>query len=88
MNTATTQTGATMTMTIRGRTFTVEETKAANGEKQFIFTGKRGAVYGTMRNRTHADQMFLIDGRGFGLAKGFEGVWLSDATGSLVLVCS
>ncbi len=78
-------------MMIRNRDFQVT-TQTVNLKKgpevQYVFTGKRGAVYGTMRNQKNPELMFLIDGRGFGLAKGMDGVWLSDKGGELVIVRS
>jgi len=56
--------------------------------RRYILTGKRGAVYGTMRNRNQPHMMFVITLRGFGIAAGFEGAWLTDKDGSLQVVRS
>ena len=71
----------TQTLTVRGREFTVSR----EGDK-YVLTGKRGARYATMRNANTPTNMFLVDCRGFGMASGFDGCWLSDADGTLRVV--
>lgn len=73
------------TIRINGRDYSVSEQTACNGEKQYILTGKRGATYGTMRNKNTPHLMFLIDCRGFGKTAGST-VWLSDEGGNLRVV--
>lgn len=72
-------------ITVRGKTFTITETTGIRGDKRYLLTGKRGAVYGTCRNANRPDMMFLVDERGFGIPAGFERTWLTDATGELVV---
>ncbi len=84
-NATQTETKAAGTIRINGRDFAVETTEGKEGTR-YIFTGKRGAKYGTMRNIHRADRMFIITLRGFGIAAGFEGVWLTDSDGSLKVV--
>lgn len=69
---------------INGKTYTIETSQASDGTR-YILTGKRGAKYGTMRNRKNPSLMFLIDLRGFGIPAGFDGVVLTDADGSLAV---
>lgn len=77
-NTTQTETAPTATTTIRlrGRDFAVTTQQTARGT-MYILTGKRGAVYGTMRSLNHPTQMFIIH------AASMDGVWLSDEHGSL-----
>lgn len=77
---ATTQT----TLTIGRRTYSVSTQTAGNGELQYVLTGKRGALYGTMRNVHRPALMFLIDCRGFGPVPG--NLWLTDQNGTLEVV--
>ena len=65
------------------RTFTVTTRTDREGRIQYVLTGARGAVYVTIRNAHRPEHMFLIDARGFGLAKGYEGQWFTDANGEL-----
>lgn len=71
-------TPAQTTLTIGRRSFTVEKV----GDN-YRLTGKRGAVYGTMRNKPSPELMFIVNLRGFGMACGYEGIWLTDADGAL-----
>ena len=69
---------------IRGKEFQVETgNNDRNGQISYTLTGKRGAKYGTMRNRAQPNFMFIINLRGFGMAPGYDGVWLTDANGQL-----
>ena len=81
-----TNTETTKTITVQGHQFSVTTQETSYDRCQYILTGKRGAIYGTMRNRVNPDKMFLITGRGFGIACGYEGVWLTDAGGELRVV--
>ena len=69
-------------ISINGKTYSVETSQAIDGTR-YILTGKRGAKYGTMRNKKNPTLMFMIDLRGFGIPAGFESVTLTDADGSL-----
>lgn len=82
-----TDTAVPATLVIRGRTFTVERVAETRDEKGYRYklTGVRGAKYSTMRNVNHKDMMFLINERGFGIAKTIDGVWLSDKDGKLTI---
>lgn len=76
----------TTTITIRGRTYDVAQQSTATKRGvvlQYVLTGKRGAVYGTMRNAHKPSLMFIINGRGFGIPAGLDRVWLSDEGGEL-----
>jgi hypothetical protein len=73
------------TITIGRREYAVSTQTAQNGELQYILTGKRGAVYGTMRNVKRPEMMFLIDCRGFGPV-GKRVLWLTDKNGRLEVV--
>lgn len=76
----------TTTIRIRGRTFAVATQTAGNGDLQYMLTGPRGAIYGTMRNVKTKHRMYLIDARGFGIPSSMRGVWLSDEDGILRVV--
>ena len=60
-----------------------EEGIAKDGRKQYVLAGKRGARYGTMRNAKNPDIMFLINLQGFGIPAGFQGTYLTDASGKI-----
>jgi hypothetical protein len=77
---------ALSTIRIGKREFTVTTRANAREGVQYILTGKRGAKYATCRNVNHTHMMFVCNERGFGITSGFEGVWLSDADGSLKVV--
>lgn len=47
----------------------------------YTLTGKRGAVYSTMRNVNNPNAMFLINNRKFGVV--MDGAWLTDKNGVL-----
>jgi hypothetical protein len=70
------------TITIRGRSFSVSTQTTPHGTVQYILTGKRGAVYGTIRHAARKDRMFLVSGRARMLCS-LGDVWLSDASGKL-----
>ncbi len=78
------ETNQAASITINGKTYTVEQSQAS-GETRYVLTGKRGAKYGTMRNRKNRSLMFLVDLRGFGIPAGFENVILTDNEGSLTV---
>lgn len=83
------------TITIKGRTFTVEvippDEAMEEGRPAYRLTGPRGASYSTFRNVPNPDLMFLV---GFGKSRhgGFTpnplggDVWLTDKDGTLELV--
>lgn len=71
-------------ITINGKQFSVEVgNNDRDGQTSYTLTGKRGAKYGTVRNVNHPELMFMINLRGFGMAVGFEGVWMTDRNGQL-----
>ncbi len=76
---------ANNTITVCGREFSVTQDVTSFGEKRYILTGKRGAVYATMRNRNRPEMMFLFSGKGRGLCSLGE-VWLTDKNGALEVV--
>ncbi len=94
MTTTTTTNATENTITIGRRTFSVEAIERAvtggprkgTTEIQYILRGARGATYGTMRNYNQPALMALVNGRGFGMAPGFDGVWLTDVNGRLEVV--
>jgi hypothetical protein len=47
----------------------------------YTLTGRRGAVYSTMRNVKNPNVMFLVNNRTFGVA--MDGTWLTDKNGVL-----
>lgn len=74
------------TITIRGREYTVEKVLNDRGEfkddrVKYKITGKRGAVYYTMRNVPNPKLMFVVPEK-FTVGT-MEGVWLTDADGKL-----
>lgn len=72
------------TIAIGRLTYTVTTETAKNGELVYLLTGKRGAVYATMRNARTPSRMFLIGaGKTFSGPFGKKTVWLTDASGSL-----
>lgn len=73
-------------LSIGRRTFTVttvQKTFGSRTELAYELTGSRGAKYCTVRNVNHTDKMFLCTLRGFGVAAGYEGLWLTDRNGKL-----
>lgn len=89
-NNTTTVAETTMTLRIRGRDYTIEahdRTNSHTGEVEtgYRLTGKRGASYFTMRNRIEPSHMFVVS-HSLGSTV-MQGVWLSDATGALVVRC-
>lgn len=83
----------TTTIRLRGRDYSVTKTTrtisagAREGETEvaYVLTGKRGAVFTTMRNAKRPDRMFLVSGAL--RSNALQDVWLSDATGELVIIC-
>ena len=75
-----------MTITILGRTFSVQPISSSRGVA-YELTGERGAVYRTLRHATREELMFLVDKRKptAAIPSGFEHVWLTDRDGSLKL---
>lgn len=71
-------------ITIHGKVYTVEKAQSGD-DTRYMLTGKRGAKYGTMRNKKNPSLMFLVDLRGFGIPAGFENVILTDSEGSLMV---
>lgn len=82
-----------MTITINGREYAVEvlphdDRPSALGRPRYRLTGKRGAVYDTLRNRPHPELMFLV---AYHPGKAFpatvdplgKGLWLTDRNGTL-----
>jgi hypothetical protein len=61
------------------------EAKKVMGREEVVYTlkGTRGAVYFTMRNVHKPHMMFVCNGRKFGPASQFQGVWLTDKNGTL-----
>ena len=53
------------------------------GEVQYILTGKRGAIYGTMRILNKRDTMFLVNAT---RASNAPDVWLTDKNGKLEVI--
>jgi hypothetical protein len=72
-----------VTIQIRGREYRVETKDDTNGRPRYHLHGVRGAHYFTMRTDPKPELMFICDGRGFGLAKVMDGVWLTDEGGDL-----
>lgn len=69
----------TETITLQGRTFTVS--RNPENPKMWILTGKRGAVYGTMRHYKHPEIMFVMAP---GVTTPFrKTMWLTDRNGRL-----
>lgn len=83
MNTTQTETVTGTQIAIGRRAFTVTTRTDSTGLVQYVLTGARGAVYYTVRNANRPEHMFLVDARGFGLAKGYESVWFTDVNGCL-----
>ncbi len=81
---------ASHTVRIFGRDYAVSIRQGKHPLDQgvvYLLTGKRGAKYATVRNKHHPDKMFLVHSeRGFGIPAGFEGVWLSDQSGTLEVI--
>ena len=75
----------TKTIVIRGREYSVTTQTTKYDARQYILTGKRGATYGTMRNKNNPDMMFLFSGGRSRLCSLGE-VWLTDKGGELQLV--
>lgn len=73
---------ASDTIQVEGRTFSVEVVEDAMDSDLpgYKLTGKRGAVYFTMRNVHNRHRMFLINGRGRIFA---PQTWLTDEGGTL-----
>lgn len=75
------------TITIRNRQYTVGQQtfKGANGEPKTMWTltGKRGAVWGTMRN-VNSGLLFCYTGAFQN--KTLDRVWLTDKNGKLEVV--
>ena len=63
---------------VNGREYTVTTQTAKNGELQYVLTGKRNAVYATMRNVKNPHLMFLVTPN---LAN--KTIWLTDKNGTL-----
>ena len=76
------------TITINGREFSVTTRETKHDSCQYVLTGKRGAVYATMRNANDRSRMFLISGMGLARGLSKNTVWLTDARGSLEVVSS
>lgn len=85
-----------MTITINGREYSVEVLPpddrhialSARGLPRYRLTGKRGAVYNTMRSIPHPERMFLVafhPGQAFPCTVDPLGrnVWLTDEGGEL-----
>jgi hypothetical protein len=72
---------------VRGRNYQVSrvELQTKNGTVEaYQLTGARGAVYTTMRNVPRPEMMFLVGGGKFGMISSvMQGVWLTDADGTL-----
>jgi len=72
------------TIIINNREYAVEKLPGEGTEEDsrpyYRLTGKRGAVYCTLRNKPNPDMMFLMREGRMMLMKG---VWLSDAGGTL-----
>lgn len=80
---------ATQTITIRGREYRVEFVPGdPNGATdltrlpKYLLHGKRNACYGTLRTH-NGPGMFLTNMRSWTANSMIEGVWLSDADGTL-----
>lgn len=74
MNNETTLQIGRLTFTV---TFKVEYDRVLGREvKVYTLTGKRNAVYSTMRNVHNPHLMFLVNNRKIGIA--MKGVWLTD----------
>ena len=72
----------TQTIQVNGREFRVEVQNGSDGPVYHLH-GKRKAHYFTMRTEPRPEIMFLCDARGFGVASSMDGVWLTDAGGTL-----
>jgi hypothetical protein len=76
------------TIIIRKREYQIEinDRVTATGEidRQYLLRGKRGALYGTMRNVHHRSRMFVVATTGY--SNVMDGVWLDDSSGELVVV--
>ncbi len=69
------------TIEINGRTFTVEAGTTAS--VPWVLRGKRGALYGTMRN-IHSKRLFLFNSTVSGrVPRDLERVRLDDSDGTL-----
>ena len=68
------------TVTVGSRAYTVSKHDDGRGGSNIMLTGKRGAKYGLMANKSRNDTFdgsrvyFAIDCRGFGLAAALKGV--------------
>ena len=71
-------------ITIRGREYQVACEERPGKEVSYKLTGKRGAVFHTMRNVHRPDAMFIIPASWGN--KTLEGVWLSDKDGDLKVI--
>ena len=70
------------TLTIEGRGYTVTEQKIEGVDRvQYILTGKRGAIYGTMRMQKQPEVMFLMNANNF--LSNAPKVYLTDKNGVL-----
>lgn len=75
-----------MHITIRRRSYAVEPYTSHHGEKKYKLVGPRGGVFRTMRNVHQPHKMFVVaDAMG---NKTLEGVWLSDADGTIRVLAS
>ena len=73
-----------MTLTINNREFAVSYDSEND---RYWLTGKRGAQYGTIRHQDRREMMFLVNanGRGASSVSPLGNVWLTDASGALVV---
>lgn len=72
------------TLTIGRMTYTVESAETGTSEgRTYMLRGKRGAVYGTMRNANRPELLFVVNFGMGGSPRVFDGVWLTDADGTL-----
>ena len=76
------------TIRLRGRDYTVESFERTNAkgevEVNYMLTGKRGGKFSTMRNYHNRSKLFVVPFASFN--RTLEGVWLTDASGSLEIV--
>lgn len=70
------------TIKVRGRDFQLSITSDKHDAKRYILTGKRGAIYGTMRHSKHPQVMFLTSARSLAPCTLGE-VWFTDIDGQL-----
>lgn len=82
----------TTTIRLRGRDYSVNKTTrtisagSRKGETEvvYVLTGARGAMFTTMRNMHRPDRMFLVSSAL--RSNTLQNVWLSDASGELVVI--